>query len=71
MGLFHVKMACADAIWKEFIKPRLTEADPNTLINLVREIRPKETRIIESKPGFRWMHEVIQHIGTASCLDAW
>lgn len=71
MGLFHLKMACADAIWKIFIQPKQARGDNTSLFQLVAEIRPKETGKIGSKPGFRRMHEVIRHVGTASCLDCW
>ena len=45
MGLFHLKMACTDAIWKIFINGsrKSRKTDPNSLINHVGEIRPKET----------------------------
>ena len=71
MGLFHLKMACADAIWRIFIHPKSARADENSLMAHVGEIRPKETGKIETKPGFRRMHEVIQHVGIASRLDIW
>lgn len=74
MGLFHLKMAAADAIWRIFIHPnkalRTTMGD-NGLLDLVGQIRPRATGKIESKPGFRRMHEVIQHIGIVSRLDCW
>lgn len=71
MGLFHLKMACADAIWKTFIKPKSAQEDPTSLMAYVTEIRPKETGKIGSKPGFRRMHEVIKHVGIASRIDCW
>ncbi|KAG6808473.1 hypothetical protein H0H92_004012 [Tricholoma furcatifolium] len=71
MGLFHLKMACADAIWRIFIHPRKARLDENSLINHVGQIRPKETAKIESNPGFRRMHEVIQHVGIVSRLRDW
>ncbi|RDB20638.1 hypothetical protein Hypma_012103 [Hypsizygus marmoreus] len=71
MGLFHLKMACADAIWRIFIHPKQAHEDPNSLINHVGQIRPKETGKIETNPGFRRMHEVIQHVGIVSRLDCW
>ncbi|RDX48735.1 hypothetical protein OH76DRAFT_1351984 [Lentinus brumalis] len=71
MGLFHLKMACADAIWKVFIQPADAREDETSLMAYVAEIRPKETGKIASKPGFRRMHEVIRHIGIASRLDCW
>ncbi|KAI1783104.1 hypothetical protein LXA43DRAFT_1135135, partial [Ganoderma leucocontextum] len=71
IGLFHLKMACADAIWKIFIQPSAAREDLTSLMAYVAEIRPKETGKIGSKPGFRRMHEVIQHVGIASRLDCW
>jgi hypothetical protein len=71
MGLFHLKMACADAIWRIFIKPAEACNDPNSLIKHVSELRPKETGKMTSKPGFRRMHEVIQHVGIVSWLNCW
>jgi hypothetical protein len=71
MGLFHLKMACADAIWRVFIRLNTLTTDTNTLIEHVSQIRPKETGKIKTKPGFRRMHEVIQHIGIVSRLDVW
>lgn len=69
--LFHLKMACADAIWKIFISPKLTREDATSLLKQVAEIRPMEMGKISSKPGFCHMHEVIQHVGAVSRLDCW
>ena len=71
MGLFHLKMACADAIWRVFIRPKKACNDKNSLMEQISQIRPKETGKIASKPGFRRMHEVIQHVGIVSRLDCW
>ncbi|GLB39303.1 hypothetical protein LshimejAT787_0604650 [Lyophyllum shimeji] len=71
MGLFHLKMACADAIWRVFIHPAQARKEDNALIKHISQIRPKETGKIESNPGFRRMHEVIQHVGIVSRLDCW
>lgn len=71
MGLFHLKMACADAIWRILIHANGVCNDKNSLINHVGQIRPKETGKIETNPGFRRMHEVIQHVGIVSRLDCW
>lgn len=73
LGLFHVKMACADAIWRIFIsdKKSRNESDAYSLMKLVSILHPKETRKIETKPGFRRMHEVIQHVGIITRLDCW
>lgn len=71
MGLFHLKMACADAIWRIFIQPIKARKDPHSLLEHVALLRPKETGKIGSKPGFRRMHEVIQHVGIVTRLECW
>ncbi|KAJ7192666.1 hypothetical protein GGX14DRAFT_577968 [Mycena pura] len=71
IGLFHLKMACADAIWRIFIEPKTGREDPNSLVHFIALHRPKETGKISSDPGFRRMHEVIMHTGAALRLDAW
>ncbi|OCH86115.1 hypothetical protein OBBRIDRAFT_738611, partial [Obba rivulosa] len=72
MGLFHLKMACADAIWKLCIQPKAAREDETSLMHEIAVIRPKKTaKIGSNKPGFRRMHEVIQHIGIVSRLDCW
>jgi hypothetical protein len=71
MGLFHLKMACADAIWRIFIEPKAARDDVNSLMHFIALNRPKETGKIGSGPGFRQMHEVISHNGLALRLDCW
>lgn len=71
MGLFHLKMAAAEAIWRIFIEPKTARQDETCLMNLLALHRPCETGKIGSDPGFRRMHEVIGHDGTALRLDAW
>lgn len=71
LGLFHLKMACADAVWRTFIQPKPSQLDDNSLMKHLAQIRPNETLKIGSKPGFRRMHEVIQHVGIVGRLDCW
>ncbi|KAH7917504.1 hypothetical protein BV22DRAFT_1108559 [Leucogyrophana mollusca] len=71
MGLFHLKMACADAIWRIFIEPKASRDDTTSLMHFIALHRPRETGKIGSDPGFRRMHEVIGHTGIALRLDAW
>ncbi|EIN14064.1 hypothetical protein PUNSTDRAFT_40450, partial [Punctularia strigosozonata HHB-11173 SS5] len=73
MGYFHVKMACADALWRIFISPPDARQDNLSLMSFVAELRPKEMGTFGSKsgPGFRRMHEVIQHVGAVWRLNAW
>lgn len=72
LGLFHVKMACADALWKIFIKPVNAGKDTDfSVLKCLRMLRHKQINKIQKKPGFRQMHEVIMHVGIVSRLDCW
>ncbi|KAF8150232.1 hypothetical protein B0H34DRAFT_826645 [Crassisporium funariophilum] len=71
MGLFHLKMAAADAIWRIFLEPKKAREDATSLMAFVALHRPRETAKIGSAPGFRRMHEVIAHEGIVLRLDAW
>ncbi|KAF8120000.1 hypothetical protein EV363DRAFT_1408618 [Boletus edulis] len=70
-GLFHLKMACADALWRCFIHPQTAREDETCLMHDVALLRPKETSIFVSKPGFRRMHQVIGHAGICRRLNCW
>lgn len=70
-GLFHFKMACADAIWRCFLHPLAAREDETSLMHDVAHLRPKETGIYCSNPGFRRMHQLIGHAGICRRLDCW
>lgn len=70
-GLFHLKMACADGIWRCFIQPLSAREDETCLMRDILLLQLKETGIFCSKPGFRRMHQVIGHAGTCQWLDCW
>lgn len=70
-GLFHYQMACADAIWRTWVQSTVARTDPNSLFHHVGVLRSRETKKFASKPGFRMMHQVIQHDIWASMLDCW
>ncbi|KAJ8591097.1 hypothetical protein M405DRAFT_932356 [Rhizopogon salebrosus TDB-379] len=70
-GLFHLKMACADAIWRCFIQPLAAREDETSLMRDITQLRPRETGIYCSKPGFRRMHTLIGSAGTCRRLDCW
>ena len=72
MGLFHFKMACADTIWQLFIGTVKHHTDASSLIEMIGQIWPRQTgKFTSSNPGFRNMHEIIQHIGQVMHLDCW
>ncbi|KIK73181.1 hypothetical protein PAXRUDRAFT_179058 [Paxillus rubicundulus Ve08.2h10] len=70
-GLFHLKMACADAIWQIFIQPSAAREDVMSLMQDVGILRPREIGIYTSKPGFQRMHQLIGYDGTCRHLDCW
>lgn len=70
-GLFHIKMACVDALWRLFIMPAIVREDNTSLMKDIGVLRPKETGIMGSKPGFRRMHDTIRHAGICRRLDCW
>jgi hypothetical protein len=75
MGLFHLKMACADAIWKICIQPAAARNhnNENSLFAFLGRLRPKESSGFagSKSPAFRKMHEVIKHVGIVLRLDRW
>lgn len=72
MGLFHFKLACADAIWRLFIKVIKGCMDTSSLIELIGQIQPRQTgKFTNGNPGFQYMHEIIQDIGMALRLYCW
>ena len=70
-GLFHLKMAAADAIWCTFIYPVAARGDDTSLLRDVGILRPKEIGHYQSKPGFRRMHQLITYSGICRHLDCW
>ncbi|KAI0310052.1 hypothetical protein OF83DRAFT_920825 [Amylostereum chailletii] len=68
-GLFHVKMACADAIWRAFIKPVESRTDHSSTTFHGGLLRPHDSGRIVSNPGFRRMHDLIQNDGIVRRLD--
>ncbi|KIL58125.1 hypothetical protein M378DRAFT_86931 [Amanita muscaria Koide BX008] len=70
-GFFHVKMACAETLWRIALKPTLAHLDETCIMKDFGILRPKETRKITSKFEFRCVHQAVQHIGIARRLDCW
>ncbi|KIO02946.1 hypothetical protein M404DRAFT_90843, partial [Pisolithus tinctorius Marx 270] len=70
-GLFHLKMAAADALWHAFIQPAVARNDETLLMHDVGILRPCKTGIYQSKPGFQRMHQLITYSGICHRLDCW
>jgi hypothetical protein len=74
MGLFHLKMVCADAIWKICVQAsNLRQHDnENSLFTFIEKLRPKESSGFAGtkSPAFQKMHEVIKHAGAVMRCQA-
>ena len=71
VGFFHVKMACAETLWRIFLKLAPAQLDETCVMKDIGALRPKETRKISSKFEFRCTHQAIKHVGIARRLDCW
>jgi hypothetical protein len=70
-GLFHLKMAAANAIWHAFIYPIAARGNNTSLLRDVGILRPKEIGHYQSKPGFQHMHQLITYSGICRHLNCW
>ena len=73
MGLFHLKMACAETIWRVFLKdPKArTEHQKTSFYSDLKILRPRDSSGLSTSFKFRPVHEAIGHIGTCRRLDCW
>lgn len=71
LGLFHFKMACVDALWRIYLQTKEGHNDVNSTYQHVGILRPQETGLMTSKPGFRRMHDLVHHKLRATILECW
>ncbi|KIY63429.1 hypothetical protein CYLTODRAFT_359989 [Cylindrobasidium torrendii FP15055 ss-10] len=72
LGLFHVKMACADALWRVFIRDaKNQDADPFSFVNFIRAMKWPDIAKMKSGPKFRRMNDAIVQVGQVSRLHCW
>ncbi|THV04168.1 hypothetical protein K435DRAFT_649856 [Dendrothele bispora CBS 962.96] len=70
-GLFHYKMASADALWRTWVKPSECRRDDSSLYEHVGILRPGEQGKFGSSPNFRMIHDAIHHDLAVSIMDCW
>ncbi|KAI0323621.1 hypothetical protein GY45DRAFT_1401669 [Cubamyces sp. BRFM 1775] len=70
-GLFHLKMAAADAIWRALVTTAEARVDPTSFAKLMAKLRPNESSRLINNAKFRQQHELIEHVGAILILDAW
>ncbi|KAH9158641.1 hypothetical protein EDB89DRAFT_2118542 [Lactarius sanguifluus] len=67
----RLPMACADALWRTYVREKEGRSDLNSTYQHVGILRPRETGIMTTKPGFRRMHDVVHHELRATILECW
>jgi hypothetical protein len=53
------------------LQEKKIHTDPNSLFQNISILRPKETGKFTSNPGYRQMHDVINHDMIVAMLDCW
>ncbi len=71
IGLFHFKMAAADAIWRIHVLPDNARTDETSFMQFVGKLRPRESSRLVHNAKFRQQHELIHHVSAVLQLDAW
>ncbi|KAF8327241.1 uncharacterized protein EI90DRAFT_2928892 [Cantharellus anzutake] len=71
-GLFHVRMACVDAINRIHTMGHNLRNDPNGLYKKLAHLFPNDVaKLNKSIPPFRMMNDGIMFITKTTILDAW
>ncbi|KAI0635613.1 hypothetical protein C8Q77DRAFT_1169779 [Trametes polyzona] len=71
LGLFHLKMAAADTIWRLLVTPEGARKDETGFYKIAAKLRPNTSSHIIANAKFREQHELIEHVGVILRLDAW
>ncbi len=72
LGLFHVRMACVDAINRIHASGNNLRTDPNGLYKRLTHLYPNDISKLQKKvPPFRMMNDGIGYVTQAVILDAW
>ncbi|KAI0636167.1 hypothetical protein C8Q77DRAFT_1052009, partial [Trametes polyzona] len=71
IGLFHLKMAASDTVWRLLIAPDGARKDETSLMRIIARSRPRESSRLVAGAKFRQQHELIGHVLIVLVLDAW
>ena len=69
MGLFHTKMACAETIWRTFLKDSKARSDVTGFYSDFKLLRPRDSSALSVTFKFRPTHDAIRNIGICRRLD--
>lgn len=73
LGLFHLKMAAANAYWRIHVEPKDDRDEPLGIYEYINHLCPKATAkfTVKNGPGFHSMHKVIHHTTWTDILECW
>lgn len=70
-GLFHVKMAAADAVWRTYIEPKALRNSDGSVYTYFSMLNSRDTSKLNTNTPFRMMHTGIETILKAAVLECW
>ena len=73
-GMFHVKMALVDMLWRLFIKPFSDISESTSAISATKYLCPrtKDTnKLLKGPPTYQQMKRFLNHLGRAEQLCCW
>ena len=69
LGLFHILMACADAMWHIYLEPKGLHNHPCSVWKQFCQLYPNLHAKLGTHPGFCVMHDSVEHILAVQILD--
>ncbi len=63
IGLFHFKMAAADALWRVLVAPEHSREDLTSFMKIVAKLRPDDSSRPVNNAKFQEQHELIADVG--------
>lgn len=73
VGLFRIRVACADVIWHLHLMKKRSGEGKGCVLQRVLQLRPKDAIKFSSVkcPQFKLIHDAIYHDSQVSFYDAW
>ena len=71
LGIFHIRMACVDAIWQIYISLKDQQQNEGGIFDLFKLLWPKEMAKVARNPGYRMLIDGIQHLIKSNVIICW
>src|SRR5258708_35915522 len=70
-GIFHLRMAAVDAIWRTHNKDKNVRENVGSTFELFHVLRPKDSSKLATNPGYCMLNDGIQHLLKTHLLVCW